>query len=183
VRLIALHGHGDEPDAFGARIQPWFSPLAAEIVTPPGPIALDTGRAWFNDGSPGELTALVAALDDTLEGPDDVIVGWSQGTAAALAYAMHEPTRPVHALAGIAGWFPTLDGHHLAATPGLSLLLVHGDDDEVVDPMLGRSAARLAERNGADVRWSTIDAGHELDAAIPTVLSWLAARERPTTPR
>ena len=56
------------------------------------------------------------------------------------------------------------------------MLVAHGADDEVVDALLGRSAAKALHRAGAVVTWSEVDAGHTVAGPLADTLGrWLAA--------
>jgi phospholipase/carboxylesterase len=188
--LVVLHGHGDDPALLAHRRDELDPDHRATLVAPSGPVALEGGgRAWFHDhGAPGDGDALVAAVDHAIDegiarattGPATVaLVGWSQGGAAALAYAVRASAPRLAGVATIAGWLPPVDGLEWAPRPDLRVLMVHGEDDEVVPLPLGRSAARFLEREGAEVTWATRPAGHRLEPAMTaTVAAWLAALPR-----
>src|SRR5690606_18184104 len=100
------------------------------LVAPTGPVRLDDGRAaWFHDhGHPADAAALVATIDEAVEegaarattGPATVtLVGWSQGAAAALAYAARADAPELHGVAAVAGWLPPLAGLEWAPGPRL----------------------------------------------------------------
>ena len=192
--LVLLHGHGDDPGLLATR-RPELDPQATwTVAVPTGPVVLPDGApAWFDDGSPADADRLRAALGAALteagraSGTDPataVVVGWSQGAAAALTLATAEGWPRVAAVAAVAGWLPTLDDVAWSPDPGATVLGVHGVDDEVVPLPAGRAAARLLARAGAAVTWTEHDAGHELTPAmLADVAAWLdriAAGERPT---
>ena len=59
---------------------------------------------------------------------------------------------------------------------GRPVLVAHGADDEVVDALLGRSAAKALHRAGAVVTWSEVDAGHTVAGPLAATLGrWLSA--------
>ena len=96
--------------------------------------------------------ALATALDPT-------VAARPGGVASLAAYLPHRD----------ADQDPTL----LAGRPGAA---AHGADDEVVDALLGRSAAKALHRVGAVVTWSEVDAGHTLAGPLAEALGrWLAA--------
>ncbi len=106
-----------------------------------------------------------------------MVAGFSQGGALALATLL-DPTiahRPA-AIAVLAGYLPHRDVDQqpdLAA--GRRVLVGHGADDEVIEPLLGRSAAKALDRAGAEVTWAEVDGGHRLDAPLVAALrDWLA---------
>lgn len=177
-RLVVLHGHGDEPSA----IRSWASEMAGEetLCLPPGPLEVPGGGlAWFDAGEPGDLERLVAELDAGLlatpgQTRSDVVVGWSQGAAAGLAYTMRPDAPEVVGVVVLAGWLPELDGMTWVVRPHLPVLVVHGSDDEVVPVQAGKSAARVLERWGADVTWHEIPGGHTVSVEMVRVVKdWL----------
>ncbi|MEI2700458.1 MAG: alpha/beta fold hydrolase [Microthrixaceae bacterium] len=93
--IVALHGHGDEPDSarsWAARV----SPAGWEVVAPAAPLDADGVASWFSSGSRGaDQAQLSAAVDAVREiatrvraaGRPLVVVGFSQGGAVALEVA------------------------------------------------------------------------------------------------
>ncbi len=163
--VVLLHGWGaDGNDLIG--LAPALAPVLpeAEFLSPDGPFACDAGfgRQWFSlgDRSPqGDMaepvmTARLAAvapmidafIDEALQqrglsGDKLALVGFSQGTMAALYVGLRRAQGP----AGILGY-----SGHLVAARGIGreartrpeILLVHGEDDEI----LPVQASRLAEQ-------------------------------------
>lgn len=191
--LVLLHGHADDPAdlvAHVARIDPG---RRCTVAIPVGPVTLADGRpAWFADGGEDDAERLLRHLRSVLEvagratglPPDRaVVLGFSQGAAAAMALVAAEGMPTVAAVIGIAAWLPTLDGVAWSPRPGPEVLLVHGTDDEVVPTPMGRSAARFLERSGLDVTWHELDGGHAVtDAALDAVSAWLRPRLDTTAP-
>jgi predicted esterase len=172
------------------------APLVGErrwgILAPTGPVHTPNGAAWFasRDGDTGpeltttlDLTEILAADACTELGlepiRDLVVLGWSQGAAAALALALRRGAhlRPAVVIA-LASWLPNEPGlvwdFAAAAATRLRVLLVHGRDDDVVAVEQGRSAHRVLERSGVDAAWIEIDAAHDLGALLGAVPEWLA---------
>lgn len=185
--LVVLHGHGDDPAELLDRLAPLDLGSHVTLVAPTGPVTLADGRpAWFDDGSEADTTRLLAHLRDALDeagrttglpSEEAVVLGYSQGAAAALTLAAADAAPRVAAVAGIAGWLPTLDGLTWTPRPDVDVLLVHGVDDEVVPLPLGRSAARFLERGGVAVTWCELDADHAVGPdALELVAAWLAER-------
>lgn len=179
--VVALHGHDDDP----ATIRPWVARLAgtSPLQVPAGPVRVeDGGRAWFSTGAPGELATMAAAIDGAIdaaaEPPADVVlVGWSQGAAAALAFALRPEAPRLAAVIALAGWLPDLHGIEWSPTDETPILLLHGADDEVVPPLQGRSAARFLERSGANVTWEEVEGDHHVtEAMLDAAARWLAER-------
>lgn len=190
--LVFLHGHDDDPDASADLVRS-MAGVAWRVVLPPGPVETGGGRrAWWrsdDDGAPieGDVLAAVTVVDDvvrTLAGTAPVVLGgFSQGGALALALALRaRPPGEVDALAGafaIGAWLPDLVGLETdvdtAAQRRLPVLIAHGEDDEAVPVMLGRSAARLLDRRGVPVTYRPLEVGHEVAPFTNAVHDWAAA--------
>jgi phospholipase/carboxylesterase len=194
--LLFLHGHDDDAGTWAAAAAA-MAPDGWTVIRPTGPRATATGRrSWFgadDDGVPraDEVRAaladvaghLRAAAADHRVGPERVVLaGFSQGAALALLYVLADDAglpadrpRPGAAVA-VAGWLPDVDG--LAATGATlatdRLLMAHGRDDEVVPFPLGRSVARLLERQGHTVAFVAGEGGHDPAPLASAVRAWLA---------
>lgn len=183
--LFLLHGHGDRPDSLLERRNALDPDGRCTLAALVGPLDLGGGlHAWFADGDADDARRLLAAIEHGLEfasaasGLDRdraVLFGYSQGAAAALAFATRPDAPPLAGVATVAGWIPTLDDIEWAPSSALAALLVHGEADDVVDRMLGRSAARQLEVAGVATTWSEHPgAGHALtDAMLADVARWL----------
>lgn len=196
--LVLLPGYGDEPAVFTdhlAAIDPRDEWQVA-VVRPP--LATPEGPAWFRVDDDGPVaddiaaaiehlcTTCTEAIDRLGLDPDHVVLaGYSQGGAMALATAT-DPTIPVRpgAVAALAAYLPhrasDQDPSLLAGRP---VLVAHGADDEIVDALLGRSAARALERAGAQVTWNEVDGGHTLHPhLIDALRAWLDQLPAPAAP-
>lgn len=182
--LVLLHGHGDEPERFLAHLATIDPGRRFTTVAPRGPTAgQGDAPSWFDDDTDG--ATLVAAVQERieraaagtgLEASEAIVLGYSQGAAAALAVAASGAV-PLGGIAVVAGWLPNLAGLVLAPAEGLEVLAVHGTDDEIVPAPAGRSAARFFERSGCVVDWREVEAGHVLDATLlAPVARWLTDR-------
>lgn len=170
--VVFLHGYGaDGNDLLGladvlAPFLPdtvFISPNAPEICT-----GNPMGFQWFPipwiDGSTEEEAAvgmraavadLQVFLDGVLEDEDTmpdrmILVGFSQGTMMALQVA---PRRPV-AVAGVVGFSGRLLEPDSLAEEVVSrpeILLLHGDQDEVVSPQCLPEAANALTAEGFEV--------------------------------
>jgi predicted esterase len=138
------------------------------------------GPAWYRvsengpdqvalSESVGAIAALIeqAAAAHSLTADDVVLAGFSQGGATALATLL-DPVLDVRlrAMAVIAGYLPDRDGLDLTRAAGLSMLFTHGTDDEMMDIVRGRSAAKALERSGATVTWVEVESLHRLGAPL-----------------
>lgn len=170
--VIFLHGYGADGNDLLGLAEPLAEYLPDTMfLAPDAPqksVANPFGRQWFPipyiDGSTQEqamsgMAAAVSALNDWLDqtaretgiGPDrTVLVGFSQGTMMALHVA---PRRP-QALAGVVGFSGRLLApEHLAGAVKSRppMLLIHGDQDQVVPPESTPQAAEALRAAGFDV--------------------------------
>ncbi len=168
--VILLHGVGaDGQDLIG--LAPYFQIVLPDalFVAPNAPFAFDMapfGHQWFSlqDLSPPARLAgcqraapiLDKFIDDKLAdtGFDEAataLIGFSQGTMMALYVGLRRP-RP---LAGIVGYSGMLVGRELLADAIKSrppVLLVHGDEDQVVPVAALHDAVEGLTAVGVDVR-------------------------------
>jgi len=184
--VLLLPGYADEPRVFGDQldlIDPdgrWYVVIARAVHTGPH------GPMWYfadeNGPVPTQLAdavaAVAAALDTvateaTLPRDDVVLAGHSQGGALCLAAALDPGTGAVpRAVACLGGYLPDrddgqLDLERLAGTP---VLVAHSPDDETIDYLRGRSAAKALGRAGADVRFVEVAGQHRLGPDLVTPL-------------
>lgn len=148
--VVMLHGVGADGNDLIA-LAPYFAHRLpdAEFLAPHAPFPFDQapiGRQWFSllertpqallDGVLSSVPSLNAYLDAQLAArglSDDklVLVGFSQGTMMALYVALRRPA-PCAAVVGYSGLLPAPEQlpAELAARP--PVLLIHGEEDEVV---------------------------------------------------
>jgi phospholipase/carboxylesterase len=195
--IVFLHGYDDDAGTWAAAAAT-MAPDGWTVVRPTGPFATPAGRhSWFGADEngvprPDEVRTALAAVAGHVRaaaadrgGPagDVVLAGFSQGAALALLYALADDgegpggrPRPA-AVVAVAGWLPDVDG--VPATGATlatdRLLIAHGRNDEVVPFPLGRSVARLLERQGHAVTFVAEDAEHDPAPLAPAVRAWLAA--------
>ena len=127
----------------------------------------------------GALAATIAGVADEagVDPAHVVVLGYSQGAAAALALAFAVGgLRAGAAVVGIAGWLADLPGLRWdLARRHTRELLVHGSDDDVVPVVAGRSAARALRRHDVDVTFVERPGGHALTTdLLEPVRTWLA---------
>ena len=200
VPILLLGGHGSTAAARRAvegTLRLALGP-AAELHSIGGPVEVagegPGGLAWWDgDLAEDDWPVLVALLDAAAAdlGIGDrpiVVAGFSQGGAAALAWAAAPwRTQPLAGVACVAGFLPGCVASALSSAPTADppvlppALIVITEDDEVVDPFLGGMAARTFRRAGAVVTDVEVDAGHEWTAdATAALVDWLAAIARPS---
>lgn len=105
-----------------------------------------------------------------------VVAGFSQGGAVALHAALSYPVRLAGVLAA-STYLPLADelGPRTApANAGLGVLGLHGLDDDVVAPELGRAAHTWLVTRGYRVEWHEYPMAHEVCAAeLRDIQRWL----------
>ena len=152
--LVLLHGYGsDGHDLIG--LAPYFADLlpAPVIFSPNAPARCDmnpSGYQWFPLGGSGNFTNLtgiediVGAIHTMLEGlwsetglgaGDTILAGFSQGGMLSLYSGLSLAT-PLRGIVSFSGGLPfdTAFWPEIASQP--PVLLVHGDSDQVVPPMM-----------------------------------------------
>jgi phospholipase/carboxylesterase len=182
--VILLHGVGaDGNDLIG--LAPYWAPLLpdAEFVSPDAPYPCDMapfGRQWFSlqDRTPAAILAGVRATAPTLDAFIDgalaarnlddrklALVGFSQGTMMSLYVGL----RRANPAAAILGYSGALVGAELLAQEIRSrppVLLVHGDADEIVPPMMLPHAVEALRAARVPVEDLTCPGlGHGIDEA------------------
>lgn len=168
--VVVLLGHGADEHQ-GAAVADAVRSIAdptSELVVLRGTF---DGAWWEGDElDPAACAALCAHLDAAVEllTAPLLVVGFSQGAAAALAWLVGpDRTTEVAALAAVAGFVPpgvSVDGEGAVDRP--PVLLVIPEDDVVVDPFLGGRAARLLHRRGHPTTQVEIAGGHAWSPAV-----------------
>ena len=167
--VVLLHGVGvDGSDLI--ELAPFFAGILpdAAFVAPDAPQAFDLapfGRQWFSlqDRAPEVIAAgvretapiLDAFIDEQLalwgvSDSDLALVGFSQGTMMALHVGLRRAKAPA-AVVGFSG--ALVDAAALAGeiTARPRVLLIHGEDDEVVNPASLPAAEQALVRVGVPV--------------------------------
>lgn len=169
--VVLLHGWGaDGNDLIG--LAPALAPVLpnAEFVSPDAPFPCEAGfgRQWFSLGdrtpeggmSEPVMTARMAAVAPMVESfiaeqlaarkltPAKLaLIGFSQGTMMSLYVGLRLNPPPV----GILGYSGHLVGtRELAPTPGAKpeIMLVHGEDDEILPVQASRHAEATLKKLG-----------------------------------
>ncbi len=190
--LVLIPGYGDRPEPFLERAAS-FDPNEQWLTVVVEPqIPSDRGPYWYNvDENGPDLVALASALraidalctsilteiglsEDAL-----VIAGFSQGGALALAHLV-DPTSTVtpRAVAALASYLPCRDEGliDLSRASQRLVLFAHGKNDELIEPIRGRSASKAFHRADALVSWVEVDGGHRFDTPlIDELAAWLSA--------
>lgn len=185
--VVFLHGYGADGNdliEIGKQWQPWLPDAAFVAPHAPEPCGMSPmGRQWFDltfrepnerwHGVNHAAPALNAFLDAELarhflEPSQLALVGFSQGTMMALHVGLHRSVAP----AAIVGYSGILvfdeDKGHGSLKDGIvskpPILLVHGDQDEVIPPQaLFLSTQLLAELEVPNQWHLSQGIGHGID--------------------
>jgi phospholipase/carboxylesterase len=180
--VVFLHGVGADGDDLIA-LAPYFAhwlPDAA-FLSPNGPFPFDmatVGRQWFSlqdrspqailDGVRAAAPSLDRYLDEQLAARgladgDLGLVGFSQGTMMALHVALRRP-KACAAVVGYSGLLASPDLLPSELTVRPPVLLVHGEDDEVVPHDFQPLAEKALSVMGVAVETlSCPNLGHSID--------------------
>ncbi len=168
--VVFFHGVGADGSDLIA-LAPFFAQALpeAEFLAPDGPEPCDMapfGRQWFSllDREPAALVsgvrrsapAIDAFLDAALAeygltNQQLGLVGFSQGTMASLHAALRRP-EPAAAVVGFSGAVLEGEGMETEVTARPPVLLMHGDQDEVVSPAALPMAEAALTRYGVPVQ-------------------------------
>ena len=197
--VVFLHGYG----ADGADLLGLADPLAPHLrdtvfIAPDGPepcASNPAGFQWFpiptidgsseedmDDGADQAARDINAFLDQVLEqegiGPDQLIVfGFSQGTMMALD-VLPRRREPVAGLVAFSGRIldpQEFASHVISRTP---VLLVHGDQDEMVPPGHFNEAGEVLSQAGFEVYGHVMEGtGHGISPdGLSVALTFMAAQ-------
>jgi phospholipase/carboxylesterase len=189
--LVLLPGFCDEPSTWTDHLELIDPEGRWHVAVPRPPVTTRGGPAWYrvSDGAPdpdalrssiAAVVELVTALtaEHSLSADQVVLAGFSQGGATALATSL-DPSVAVRpaALAVLAGYLPHRDGDlDTTLLVDRPVLFAHGTDDEMMDVVRGRSAARALHRGGASVTWHEVESAHRLGPPLlDPMRAWLTA--------
>ncbi|MCE7892668.1 MAG: alpha/beta fold hydrolase [Myxococcales bacterium] len=180
--LVAMHGLGDRPEAFGELYAGFAGKARIVLLRAPDPWG--DGFSWFpfraNDGdelrSRGIATAAerVVTMLGVLEARHPskgkpIVTGFSQGGMLSFAIAARHPGR-VRAALPIGGvlpppLWPGLD----AGRPAVRIIALHGETDDLVPLAPTRAGVDALRARGFDARLETFPAvGHRIPAPLRT---------------
>ena len=174
--MTVLHGHGSNGGVAGslaARIDP---KRRFQHVAPNGPVGLGPASfAWFDGETASGLAQAAVGLADIVT--SSVLVGWSQGGAAALATVAVAGAPSIDALVLVSGFLIDAPGvdYDLSVLRGIPVLVQHGRQDEVVPVFFAEDLAQSLIDAGALVDLKLYDdVGHLLASdADDDARSWL----------
>lgn len=99
------------------------------------------------------------------------VIGFSQGGAMAMAFAMTHPQR-IHRLGVLAGFAPQQAEEQAARRPlaGIHTFVTHGTADERVPIDFARRSVSILEQAGAVVDYCESDVAHKVSAGCRAAL-------------
>ncbi|MBM3684143.1 MAG: hypothetical protein FJW83_06330 [Actinobacteria bacterium] len=163
---LFLHGHADTPERLGDVASALTARTGIRPAVPAGPLEVGdhAGRAWWGADEDGPDVRTLDRLRAD-HGDIDVVLGHSQGAAVALTLGIG---RRLVVIAGFLCGAPPRFDH----TP--DVLVLHGEADDVVDPVHARMIERRARAAGCATTMHLHEGGHALDArTVATALDWL----------
>lgn len=190
--MVWLHGLG----ADGYDLEPAAEMLGLEGVrhvfphAPVRPVTINGGmamRAWYDIAAPDlqwkeddegmrssarQVSELVDELRNGTELPI-VLAGFSQGAVISLATAL----LGINNLAGVvamSGYVPGFLTSSLLALKDTPVLMMHGEQDEVVPFALGKASQKMLADIGVDVAWHSYAMPHTIcQQEIRDMANWL----------
>lgn len=174
--VLALHGLGDSPESFLELFDDFAVP--ARIIAPRAPDPWSVGTSWYpiddEKRAPSVIRERARLLARTLERLRDerptqglpVVTGFSQGGVLSFALAAYHPEQIAAALP-IAGMLPaSLSGFAALSTP-LSVVALHGRDDQRIPFARGKETAERLRAAGRDVTFVAFPGvGHNISSAM-----------------
>lgn len=190
--LVALHGWGQNCQSFLRRFRP-LKAAGLAVVAPQGPhqMYLDretrkVGFSWLTTydrrRAVPDLAATLDAVLDTVRRDTGIrsrpcVLGFSQGVSIAYRYALLGQ-HPVAGVVACGGDLPPDVAEALPARERFAVLLVHGDEDEIVRPELCDSAEESLAALGWPVETHRFTGGHEIPpSAVERIGEWSRQRD------
>lgn len=129
------------------------------------------------EASAQQVIELIEAQRDSGIDPARIILtGFSQGGAVVLHTAFLRWHGPLGGVLALSTYAPTFsDGVQLPASQkGIPVLCLHGRDDDVVLPAMGRAAHDYLQGQGVPVAWKDYPMSHEvINEEIRAIALWL----------
>lgn len=148
-------------------------------------LALNPARAINREqleSSTQQLIALIEGQRDSGIDPTRIfLAGFSQGGAVVLHCAFLRWQGPLGGVLALSTYAPTFEPSLQlpADKQALEVFCLHGSQDEVVPPGMGRAAYDFLAERGIAASWQEYPMGHEvLPGEIRDIAHWLSARLR-----
>lgn len=189
--IVFLAGFGDVPEKFLPLFENDF-PLDARVVLCEPHQHGNAGPYWYNvdENGPDEnevqqataaVNQLCRSLQSSLPSASAQIVlgGFSQGGALAAATCLASTTfspagfSPT-GLFVFSGYLANNDDIHFEQMRSVPVFVSHGEDDDMVDTIRGRSLAKAFGQAESLVMWTPVEGGHRLaPEAFGQFTKWL----------
>jgi len=146
-------------------------------------LAMSPARAIDKEQMETSAQTVIGLIEEQRDGGIDpariILAGFSQGGAVVFHTAFLRWQGPLGGLLALSTYAPTFaDDLQLdAARRSLPVLCLHGSQDEVVPPFMGRAAYDALTAQGAAVDWREYPMGHEVMLEeIQDIGDWLSQR-------
>lgn len=193
VLMVWLHGLG----ADGYDLEPAAEMLGVKGIrhvfphAPVRPVTINGGmamRAWYDIAAPdlqrhedseGMLTSArqVGELVEYLCGDSGIpllLAGFSQGAVISLAASALGIRKPIGVIS-MSGYVPRFLTPNFAALRGTPVLMMHGEQDEVVPFALAKTGREMLGEKGVEVDWHSYSMPHTIcQQEIRDMADWLA---------
>jgi predicted esterase len=174
--LVFLHGYDSRPGAMlplAELLSAAFPDAEKRLLSGPVRLADDdrVSFAWWGaDYDADDVDEAVSWLRTKLNRPT-VLLGFSQGGALALAAA----ARNVEHIVGVVSMSAFLPDGFDPGSFAVPLLLVHGEDDDVVDVFNAERLHRQTTKQGLNSTLTLFSGGHRVpeDDQVLMLVSWL----------
>ena len=202
--LVGLHGYESSAKVAEEMLDDIDQTRSVRHVSPNGPIRLDGGsRAWFDPtaadagfepdasarpstkpptgslpAAAHQISELIRAMshDAGIENSEFSVIGWSQGAAAAMAALAVADAPAVGRLVIWGGFLVDSPGvaYQLAQLRSTKVLVIHGDDDDVVPSFFAEDLYNSLVDSGVDAEFRLVEAGHHRTTEADAIVrAWL----------
>lgn len=189
--IVFLAGFGDVPEKFVSLFENDFFQKFRIVLCEPHQLS-EAGPFWYtvDENGPHEnevraATAAVTELCQSLQTSTNVAIkqivigGFSQGGALAAATCLSSTTFSQQGftpdgLFVFSGYLANNDDIHFENFGSFPVFVSHGDDDEMVDVIRGRSLAKAFGRADSQVMWVPVAGGHRISPeAFDAFSNWI----------
>ena len=164
TRAVTING--------GYAMPSWYDILAMSPAR-----AID--RAQLEASALQVMTLIEAQRDSGIDPARIILAGFSQGGAVVLHTAFLRWHGPLGGVLALSTYAPTFsDEVQLSASQrAIPVLCLHGRNDDVVLPAMGRAAHDYLQAQGVPVTWKDYPMSHEvIDEEIRAIALWLDSR-------
>jgi len=146
-------------------------------------LAMSPGRAINQEqlelSAQSVIDLIEAQRDSGIDPARIFLAGFSQGGAVVYHTAFLRWPGPLGGVIALSTYAPTFNADLKLSTlqAGLPVLVLHGSNDNVVLPSMGRAALECLLANKVDAQWKDYPMAHEVvPEEIREIGEWLAAR-------